>query len=89
MALLLKRISIFLFLLIIVNPLYSNDKKTLNFAPLPTKEASKNIEDFLAINSYLQKKLSIDIKYIYKHILIVLYITNLVLAIFTLQICCM
>jgi phosphonate transport system substrate-binding protein len=37
-----------------------------NFAPLPTKKASRNIEDFLAMNSYLQKELSINIKYIYK-----------------------
>ncbi|MFT7005474.1 MAG: phosphonate transport system substrate-binding protein [Sulfurimonas sp.] len=66
MALFLKKVSIFIFLLIIVNPLCSNEKKTLNFAPLPTKKTSKNIEDFSAINSYLQEELSIDIKYIYK-----------------------
>lgn len=52
--------------LLLSTTLFSNDKKIINFAPLPTKKASKNIEDFLPMNSYLKEKLSIDIKYVYK-----------------------
>lgn len=38
----------------------------VNFAPLPTKKASKNIEDFLPMSTYLESKIPIKINYIYK-----------------------
>ena len=55
-----------IFLLLLSTALLSNEKRVIKFAPLPTKKASKNIEDFLPINSYLKEKLPIEIKYVYK-----------------------
>lgn len=46
--------------------LFGDNRNVIKFAPLPTKKASKNIEDFLPMNSYLKEKLSIDIDYVYK-----------------------
>ena len=61
-----NKILIILLLLFIIFPLYSNDKKILNFAPLPTNKASKNIQEFLAMSAYLKEDLSLEVKYIYK-----------------------
>jgi len=58
-----------LFLIIVfflTTSLFSSQSSVINFAPLPTKKASKNIEELLPISSYLSEKLSIDIKYVYK-----------------------
>jgi ABC-type phosphate/phosphonate transport system substrate-binding protein len=66
MTILAKNISIILVFLLLSTTLMSNEKRVIKFAPLPTKKASKNIEDFLPMNSYLKEKLSIDIKYVYK-----------------------
>ena len=57
---------LFLILLFTSGTLFSNDKKTINFAPLPTKKAEKNIAEFLPINSYMQEMLGVRINYIYK-----------------------
>jgi phosphonate transport system substrate-binding protein len=44
----------------------ANEKTTINFAPLPMKKASKNIQEFVPINIYLKEKLQIETSYIYK-----------------------
>ena len=46
---------------------YAEIKQTITFAPLPIKNSTKNIQDFLPLNSYLEKKLSIKTKYIHKN----------------------
>lgn len=61
-----KSVSILLISLLLCSVLFANEKRVIHFAPLPTKKASKNIEDFLPLNSYLKKKLSVDIEYVYK-----------------------
>jgi phosphonate transport system substrate-binding protein len=45
----------------------ASEKTTINFAPLPMKKASKNIQDFVPMNSYIEQKTSMKIKYIYKN----------------------
>lgn len=44
----------------------ANDKQNINFAPLPMKKASKNIQDFVPMNSYLKEKLNLNTTYVYK-----------------------
>lgn len=60
------QIAILIFCLVFTHAVSANDKTTINFAPLPTKNATKNIKDFLSLNSYLEENLSININYIYK-----------------------
>lgn len=66
MTIFIKKAFVLSVFLLLSTILFANDKRIINFAPLPTKKASKNIEDFLPMNAYLKEKLSIDIKYIYK-----------------------
>ena len=66
MTKLIQNIFVVLIFLLLSTTLMGNEKRVIKFAPLPTKKASKNIEDFLPLNSYLKKRLSVDIKYIYK-----------------------
>lgn len=63
----LKRLFTFSILAFLASTLFSSEQYTINFAPLPTKKASKNIQDFLPMNAYLKKKLNIDVKYVYKN----------------------
>lgn len=56
----------FLFLLIFTSTLFSKDKLTINFAPLPMKKQSKTIQDFVPMTSYLKQELGINTNYIYK-----------------------
>ncbi|EQB39491.1 hypothetical protein M947_05715 [Sulfurimonas hongkongensis] len=60
----MKKLILF-FLLSLSNLLLAQGVK-VNFAPLPTKKATKNIEEFLPMSSYLESKISIKINYIYK-----------------------
>jgi len=60
MAVVLKYIVV---ITITLFTLSANDKKILNFSPLPIKNTSKNIQDFLPLTSYLENKLKITIKY--------------------------
>ncbi|WP_373001622.1 PhnD/SsuA/transferrin family substrate-binding protein [Sulfurimonas sp.] len=66
MTMFAKKTFILTVFILLSTTLFSNEKRVIKFAPLPTKKASKNIEDFLPMNSYLKEKLSIDIKYVYK-----------------------
>lgn len=43
--------------------LFGQNKTTLVFSPLPLTSASKNIQEFLPLTSYLEKKLDLSIKY--------------------------
>nr|WP_321267085.1 PhnD/SsuA/transferrin family substrate-binding protein [uncultured Sulfurimonas sp.] len=63
---LVQKIFFMICFLLISTSIFAQNIRVINFAPLPTKKASKNIEDFLPMNSYLKEKLSIDIKYVYK-----------------------
>jgi len=60
MSILLKQIFI---IVIIPLVLFAQDKTTLNFSPLPIKNTSKNIQDFLPLTSYLENELNLTIKY--------------------------
>lgn len=48
---------------IIPTILFSQDKTTFNFSPLPINHTSQNIQDFLPLTSYLEKELNITIQY--------------------------
>lgn len=56
--------SLLIFSLLFFNTLYAD--KNINFAPLPMKKASKNIQDFVPMGSYLKERLDVDLKYIYR-----------------------
>lgn len=45
--------------------LLSENKKIINFSPLPITNTSKSIQDFLPLTSYLEKSLDISIKYLH------------------------
>lgn len=60
------KIIICIFAVFFAYAVSANDTSTINFAPLPTKKADKNIKDFLSMNSYLEDKLSLKFNYIYK-----------------------
>jgi len=60
------KIVLLIFFIIFTSTIYASEKQSINFAPLPTKKATKNIKDFLAMSYYLEQQLSIDINYIYK-----------------------
>lgn len=54
------------FFIILSIPTYAQNTKVLKFAPLPTKKASKNIEEFIPVSKYLEKKVNIKFDYIVK-----------------------
>jgi phosphonate transport system substrate-binding protein len=59
--------TVFLLLFVMSVSLFSQQIKTIQFTPLPTKKAKTNIEDFLPLAYYLQKALSIKIEFNYKY----------------------
>ena len=61
-----QKIFIVYLIAVFSSSLFAGDKKVFYFTPLPTKKASKNIEEFFPLNNYLEKKLSISIQYNYK-----------------------
>ena len=46
--------------------LSAQEKRVFNFAPLPTKKAERNIEDFLPLSMQIKETLNIEINYVYK-----------------------
>lgn len=54
------------FFIILLLPILAEDTKVLKFAPLPTKKASKNIEEFIPVSKYLEKKVNLKFDYIVK-----------------------
>lgn len=62
----LIKILFIVFSLSITTLLFAENKDVINFAPLPTKNSSQNIKEFLPVNKYLKDKLSLDINYVYK-----------------------
>ena len=63
---LMRNVFILIFYIFFTNSLFAQEKKVINFAPLPTKGSIQNVKEFLPINSYLKETLSLDIHYIYK-----------------------
>lgn len=61
------KITLLIFCIIFTSVVGADDKPTINFAPLPTREATNNIKEFLSMTYYLENKLSIDFNYIYKN----------------------
>lgn len=64
--LLIKKMFILVFSTILTSLLFAQEKKVINFAPLPTKSSSLNIKEFLPVNQYIKNKLSLDVSYVYK-----------------------
>jgi len=62
-----KNTTVFVILSLLCFMVGAHAKDTINFAPLPMKNATKNIQDFVPINSYLKQKLNININYVYKN----------------------
>lgn len=59
-----RRYLLILILVSVVQSVFAKD--VINFTPLPLKKGIQNIEEFLPMNGYLQERLNIDIKYVYK-----------------------
>jgi len=62
----IKKMVLVVFSLFFTTTLIANGKKNINFAPLPTKSSVQNTKEFLPVNRYLEKKLSLKIHYIHK-----------------------
>ena len=60
------KIALLIFCIIFTSVASAEDKTSINFAPLSTREATNNIKEFLSMTYYLENKLSVDFNYIYK-----------------------
>ena len=60
------KITLLIFCIIFTSVASAEDKTSINFAPLSTREATNNIKEFLSMTYYLENKLSVDFNYIYK-----------------------
>ncbi len=63
---LIVKIALLIFCIIFTSIASADDKTSINFAPLPTREATNNIKEFLSMTYYLENKLSIDFNFIDK-----------------------
>jgi len=62
----MRKMFILIFSIFFTSLLFAQEKKVINFAPLPTKNSSLNVKEFLPMNKYIKNKLSLDVNYIYK-----------------------
>lgn len=62
----MRKMFILIFSIFFTSLLFAQEKKVINFAPLPTKNSLLNIKEFLPVVKYIKNKLSLDVNYIYK-----------------------
>lgn len=60
-----KLLQIAVFITLLLTSSYAKDKNIIYFSPLPMKNTKQNIQDFVPLNSYIEDKLNIKIKYIH------------------------